>query len=523
MKKLLLTVIASLALCGSIFAQETHWPEFNLYAYMDNTPFVTIVAIDDVIVEDEYVNLEVAAFVGDDCRGHSFMDFFPDDEDPYPIVELNIYYTTQNEPLTFKLWNHATQTEYVFDHTSIDLYTGEVHTEWYFDYDDPITLYFTTPASAGFEKRIVGYGDGNANWYLISSPVGQVNPSNVENMLTKGGEDKTYDLYYFNPAATSGEEWVNRKGENDEIVDFDLMPGQGYLYANLNTDTLRFTGAYEGDGTVTLTKAGEEYFQAWNLVGNPFGVPAYIDRSFYRMNEEGSAILPDTYSDAIGLMEGVFVIASEDGEQMTFSTEAPGEKANLAINVSQGRSVADRAIITFGESSALPKFQLNQNSTKVYIPQEGKDYAVVSAGEIGEMPVNFKAESNGTYNMNFTSEAVNFSYLHLIDNMTGNDVDLLATPSYSFDALTTDYASRFRLVFATSNGNEDNFAFFNNGNLVINNDGKATLQVVDVAGRILNSESINGSATIKLNVAAGVYMIRLINGDNVKVQKVVVR
>jgi hypothetical protein len=38
-------------------------------------------------------------------------------------------------------------------------------------------------------------------------------------------------------------------------------------------------------------------------------------------------------------------------------------------------------------------------------------------------------------------------YLHLIDSLTGADVDLLTEPSYTFDAKTTDDASRFRLVF----------------------------------------------------------------------------
>ena len=33
--------------------------------------------------------------------------------------------------------------------------------------------------------------------------------------------------------------------------------------------------------------------------------------------------------------------------------------------------------------------------------------------------------------------------------MTGNDIDLLSTPSYSFEARTTDYENRFKLVFAT--------------------------------------------------------------------------
>ena len=139
------------------------------------------------------------------------------------------------------------------------------------------------------------------------------------------------------------------------------------------------------------------------------------------------------------------------------------------------------------------------------------------------MPVNFKAETNGSYTMSFGSENVTFSYLHLIDNLTGADVDLLATPSYTFDATTTDYASRFRLVFATGDNNDgDSFAFFSNGSFVVSNEGEATLQVVDVMGRILKSENISGSASVKVDAASGVYMLRLVNGNDVKVQKVVV-
>ena len=142
---------------------------------------------------------------------------------------------------------------------------------------------------------------------------------------------------------------------------------------------------------------------------------------------------------------------------------------------------------------------------------------------MGEMPVNFKAETNGSYTMSFGSENVTFSYLHLIDNLTGADVDLLVNASYTFDASTTDYASRFRLVFATGDNNDDDsFAFFSNGSFIVNNEGEATLQVVDVMGRILKSENISGSASVKVDAASGVYMLRLVNGNDVKVQKVVV-
>ena len=92
---------------------------------------------------------------------------------------------------------------------------------------------------------------------------------------------------------------------------------------------------------------------------------------------------------------------------------------------------------------------------------------------------------------------------------------------------TRDYESRFRLVFnasaASGDACEHSFAFFSNGNWIIANEGQTTLQVVDVMGSVLSSQAISGNAEVNVNQSAGVYMFRLINGENVKVQKVVVR
>lgn len=87
----------------------------------------------------------------------------------------------------------------------------------------------------------------------------------------------------------------------------------------------------------------------------------------------------------------------------------------MALNISkkapqapQGDAVLDRAIVRFGEESQqhnLPKFQIRSNSTKLYIPQDNMDYAVVNVGRDGactvstEIPVNFKANENGTYTL----------------------------------------------------------------------------------------------------------------------------
>ena len=189
-------------------------------------------------------------------------------------------------------------------------------------------------------------------------------------------------------------------------------------------------------------------------------------------------------------------------------------------------AVVDRAIVRFGQGNQLPKFMLNPNSTKLYIPQGNEDFAVVRSANESEMPVNFKAIENGTYTISVNPANIELEYMHLIDNMTGADVDLLATPSYSFEASTSDYAARFRLVFSANSTNEavgESFAYFNGSTWTVSNLGNATLQVVDMMGRVLSSESISGNAEVSLNQAPGLYMLRLVNGTDVKVQKVVIR
>jgi hypothetical protein len=163
------------------------------------------------------------------------------------------------------------------------------------------------------------------------------------------------------------------------------------------------------------------------------------------------------------------------------------------------------------------------NSSKVYMPVEGKDYAITSVeGQVGEVPVNFVPEKNGNYSLSFTSEEVSFSYLHLIDNMTGEDVDLLQTPSYTFEGKTDDYASRFKLVFVSNDAELDNemFAFVSDGQIVIVGDG--LVQVIDLLGHTLVSKD-NAHRIPTAGMSPGVYVLRLINGEKTKTQKIVIK
>ena len=605
MKKLLLTLIVSLALCGSAFAQyETHWPGFNSYAYEMQGGLVAAIIIDGEPITVDYEGwnaLEIAAFVGEDeCRAVGIYlndEFVLEFGDPYPVTWGDaVFYTNPGEELYFKMYDHSRDIEYTFVTAlqygePLTLVTGDDHFEGWDNPDDVISLSFVSPEPTG-EPTVLegGYWNVTSTWQdgfvpenidviingeviipsgytayahnitmgengslviedggelyyegdpvnvevqsnvgtstreygvyrLIASPI---NPTtDVEDSGLLGSNSDNMDLYGFDQSYPE-QEWRNYKAEA-----FDLAIGKGYLYAHGENVLATFIGMTVPSNTtypVELAYAAnaQDDWRGANLLGNPFTCKAYPSMPFYVLNDAGTTFVAKTAGDYVERTKGCFVVATEAGQTCSF-TATPGEKSSLNITVNQGQDVVDVASLVFNNGGSLRKIQLNPNHTKVYMTQDNVDYAIATAEEMGEMPVSFKAESNGTYTLGFTTEGVSFNYLHLIDNMTGANVDLLATPSYTFSAQTTDYASRFRLVFATGNATEDSFAFMSNGNLIVSNDGEATLQVVDVNGRILTSESINGSASVSVNAAAGVYVLRLVNGNDVKVQKIVIR
>ena len=390
--------------------------------------------------------------------------------------------------------------------------------------------------SDNIDKTIVGHSDNNGGWNLIAYPwYGSQAVNDVGHL-----ENNTWDLYRFDQTAIK--EWQNYKAtdENNQPLHPDftsLVNGQGYLYANSNTVTLNFWGQpYIGSGKFPLTYSNENpdhNMWGWNLVGNPFPEDVTVDKEFYRMNDDKDEIIVDESLDHIvHLTEGIFVHADNDDEEVTFTPVSKNAKgrnpssASLVLNLLSENTgnVIDRAIVRMVEGEKLPKLQIRDNSTKIYIPQKGKDYAIVTSDGQDEMPVNFRAKENGLYTITANLGNVEMKYLHLIDNLTGADVDLLQMPEYAFNATTRDYESRFRLVFVCEDAGDDNetFAFYSNGNWIIN--GTGTLQMFDILGRQVYSHESNSAFSIPHSAfPAGMYVLRLINREEVRVQKIVVR
>ena len=313
-----------------------------------------------------------------------------------------------------------------------------------------------------------------------------------------------------------------------------LGGGQGELV------TISFIGEIEnGSSTVCipLVFTPNIPLSGFNLVGNPYAhdVISYetenVAEGCFRMNEAKDNLIVSEINEANPLKptEGFFVKAFGENASITFGPQSRAQtrkSASLRLEITKDGKILDRLLIKDAEGQALQKISLKKNGAKLFALQNQKELAIVPSAT-NEQAVCFKASKNGKYSLNVYVDGMNLDYLHLIDNLTGDDVDLLLTPSYTFEAKTNDYASRFKLIFYIKDSDgpltgSGTFAFLNNGNIIIPGaETGATLQIVDMLGHVLVSRV--GVHTLSTEgLAKGMYILHLINGEDVKTQKIVI-
>ena len=491
----------------TIVMKANHW-EGDYSQFAGYTSVICVVQINGV--EQTSTQLEIGAFCNGEVRGSKYAQAAPNDR---YIFRLSCYGNT-GDVFTFQLYDAALDKE--LDYLTCEVtvtYNGDV----YGGVTNPFVISFTGYESTTFTLDITGYGTEDGNYYLIAPPFDNIDPAEIEGMT-----EDDFDLFYFDQAQVL--EW-----RNYGTTPFNLESGKGYLYAHGTDITLSFTGVpYSGDGKVTLRKTGGLEFEGWNLVGNPFATAATLDRAFYVMNGAGDEIISSTATN-VAAMQGIFVIATEDNEEIQFTTSSSGNKDQIVLNVLQDRAnTIDRAIVRFNESSTLPKFMLDDSNTKLYIPLDDDDYAVVNANGENTLPVNFKAKTNGTYTISVDINNIEMDYLHLIDHLTGADIDLLQQPSYQFAADKNDYEARFMLVFRTETGVEENgqqnFCFVKSSHLYFIEDVQnAEFSLVDLNGRQVRHLTLKGNSCDLSGISEGLYIVRLAKDNDVKVQKVIIK
>lgn len=384
--------------------------------------------------------------------------------------------------------------------------------------------------------------DPKNHWYTISAPV----HTGSNNYVTIGNETTVnltntgaYDMFAYEESTHT---WLNQKN-NGEANGFDKMyAGQGYIYRNSGNEL-----SYVGNTTVGPVNIALSYtstldvadLKGFNLIGNPYthsiakgsgkaidntklstGCYALTNSGTWTIIEDGNEIKPN---------QGVLVEVSETVADFQIKdinyvapTPDPGKYNNDNIKfIVESSEYSDAAYAWFDKGIGLTKINhRNEIAPMLYIPQDDNNYAIATmTDDTKAFNLNFKAATAGKYTLSYKATG-NYNYLHVIDRMTGEDVDMLLEGEYSFIGTPKDSENRFivRLEYMPNYSEDGNdiFAYQSGSDIYVS--GQGELQIFDVTGRRVMTTTIYGAESINLS-AQGVYIFKL----NEKVQKIVVR
>ncbi len=317
-------------------------------------------------------------------------------------------------------------------------------------------------------------------------------------------------------------EWTGLKGYN-------LLGNPYQSYLDFNTFAWKNSGLWNDSTEMTYA------------IYDP-SVGKYLQGSAGAKPSEGALAA----TGDINMHQGFFVKVSK-GDIATFTNDMRSNEpasgthfrssqpnyplVNLIATDAAGNS--DIAVLEVGrpENGGAQKLRVGSAKGRISLRHDNTDFGILFRDITeGSQPLYFETEEDGTFTLSWNTANANFSSLTLVDNLTGARYDMLANNSYSFEGKASDYRSRFKVVigrFTDVEENEevvtDNFAFFDGSDWVVNGQGQLT--ITDMTGRtVYTSNLTNDQNRVSLNgVANGIYLMRVANGQNVNVQKIIIK
>ncbi len=384
---------------------------------------------------------------------------------------------------------------------------------------------------ATVNKNISGYGTDNS-WHTISSPLkGKADIANISGLVTATGN---YDLYYYDEPTHY---WINHKVGTNDFTTLDA--GRGYLYANSENTTLKFTGTLNNDDVqYQLTTDATDVLTGFHLIGNPFTHNIYMENNtvssdfafegYYALSGDGNwSATPLSNATAIAPCQGV-LIQTNVANTLTIvkNHKAPNTRSvQPALNITvANEKYDDKTYVLFKKGLGLNKVaHMNENIPMVYVIDNNEKLAIATMNDnVKEVSLGFEAMTMGEYTIAVKAQDCKFNNMTLIDKMTGKKTNLL-TDSYTFMATTSDSPDRFTLTLNADNDNDADFIYINNNEMIINNiEGNGLVQIYDMMGRSVATYNVSGSANISMEtLSEGVYIVRMTDANGVKTEKVV--
>ncbi len=362
-------------------------------------------------------------------------------------------------------------------------------------------------------------------WQFISMPMTDVYYSD----FTSLGE---HDLYKYDGSKEN--EWLNYKEGND-FEEGSFKSGYGYLATLKDVTTATVYGTLNVANPFAIRQfSWKENGELANLhlIGNPFT---------YNLNwddvEQYSMVTGYAYVKANGdyeykidgeikVGEGFFIQTSGTYASLAIQTRSSKEKANSINIIASGKAGKDNVIVNFaGKAEGFNKLQnFNDAIATVYVSENGKHYGIANVDEnTTEVALNFNAKEMGNYSISLDVNG-KFEAVTLVDRFTGIETNMLLEDEYTFTSTSNDNPNRFVIRLDNGQQTTDNgqFVYQSGEELILSIEGH--VQIVDMLGRVVYSnEHANGDNRISVsefNNAA--YVVRVINEEGVKTQKVVI-
>ena len=366
-------------------------------------------------------------------------------------------------------------------------------------------------------------------WQFIASPMTN---ANVISFLPQS--DTGYDLFKYD-GTKEGTEWVNYKVHPYEF-ETTFQQGRAYLASYEAETTATFSGVLNNATSFDYEVAfnAEKDLANFHLLGNPFsfnmdwnGIAAegLVDGYAVVNNQGGYDYLT---SGTIKVGDGFFVKAIEGNPSLHYAhnVRSSKEKANSINVIASGKAGKDNVVVNFaGQAEGFDKLQnFNDAIATVHVSENGKNYGIANVDEnTTEVALNFDAKEMGSYTISLDING-EFETVTLVDRFTGVETDMLVENEYSFIASNDDNVNRFviRLAQGSQLEAQSQFVYQSGEELILSIEG--SVQIVDMLGRVVYSnEHANGDNRINVSEFNNAsYVVRVVNEEGVKVQKVVI-
>ena len=381
---------------------------------------------------------------------------------------------------------------------------------------------------ATFVMNINNWTDNENAWQFIASPL-------LDASLFSHATGN-YDLFKY--IGYYDLEWYNHKLHAAGFGS-TFEQGVGYLASHETANTIVMTGTLNNKNThtwysyiFTYDYEGVKDVANFNLLGNPFTfnmkwsevVSTGLVTGYAYLNKNGGYETAVDGEIAVG--DAFFVKANSADAQMSYGVRGAKAEQSEYINlIASGKAGRDNVIINLaGKQEGFTKMQnFNESIATVYVAEDNTRYGIYNCNsDIEEVVVSFNAKDMGDYTIAAVAEG-GFSSVVLVDLFTGIETDLL-TSGYTFAAKSGDNAERFvvRFSYSQESAMDSNFVYQSGEDLIIMAEG--ALQIVDMLGRVVYYSEVATDVT-RVNVSNfdnAAYIVRVVNGEGVKTQKVVI-